>query len=284
MRKITFLVALIATFTMNAQIFSEDFEAETADAVTFSNWASVDVDGDGEFFEVADIVGSTTGIEASPLVGLVADSDSWEGTPFTPDNFLITNDPIDLSFVADGTLVFTIGTYQNNGTFLDDRLQVYISTSNDPAVIVTETPVFDQTVGDLTPADNGGENSAVDIDPIDLSSYAGQEVYLIFRHFDSVDVNSVLIDNIVLDGTLSTDEFSATNFTQYFNVNNSELRLNATVPMQNVKLFNTLGQEVVNRSLSSTSETISLSGLSSGIYIAQVAIDNTIETFKFVVR
>lgn len=282
MRKITFLVALIATFTMNAQIFSEDFEAETADAVTFANWASVDVDGDGEFFEVADIVGSD--VEASPLVGLVADSDSWEGTPFMPDNFLITSDPIDLSFVADGTLVFTMGTYQTNGTFIADRLQVYISTSNDPAVIVTETPVFDQTVGDITPADDGGANSAADITPIDLSSFSGQQVYIAFRHFDTIDENSVLIDNIVLDGTLSTDEFSTTNFTQYFNVNNSELRLNATVPMQNVKLFNTLGQEVVNRSLSSTSETISLSDLSSGIYIAQVAIDNTIETFKFVVR
>jgi hypothetical protein len=282
MRKITFLVALIATFTMNAQLFTEDFEAETADAVTFANWASVDVDGDGEFFEVADIVGSD--VEASPLVGLVADSDSWEGTPFMPDNFLITSDPIDLSFVADGTLVFTMGTYQTNGTFIADRLQVYISTSNDPAVIVTETPVFDQTVGDITPADDGGANSAADITPIDLSSFSGQQVYIAFRHFDTIDENSVLIDNIVLDGTLSTNEFSTTNFTQYFNVNNSELRLNATVPMQNVKLFNTLGQEVVNRSLSSTSETISLSDLSSGIYIAQVAIDNTIETFKFVVR
>ncbi len=283
MKKITFLVALIATFTMNAQLFTEDFEAETADAVTFANWASIDSDGDGEFFEVSDVVGSD--VEPSPLVGLVADSDSWEGgTPFTPDNFLILSNPIDLAGVTDATLAFTIGTFQTNGTFLDDRLQVYVSTSNDPAVVTTETPVFDQTVGDITPADDGGANSAADITPIDLSSFAGQEVYIVFRHFDSVDVNSVLIDNIVLDGTLSADEFSTTNFTKYFNVNNSELRLNAAVPMQNVNVFNTLGQEVVNRALSSTEETVSLSTLSSGIYIAQVAIGNTTETFKFVVR
>ena len=224
MKKITLLVALCATFITNAQIFSEDFEAETADATTYTNWTSIDVDGDGEFFEVADVTGLD--IEASPLVGLVADSDSWEGgTPFMPDNFLILNDAIDLTGVNDGTLVFTIGTYQAAGTFLDDRLQVYVSTSNDPAVIVTETPIFDQTVGDITPADDGGANSAADITPLDLSSFAGQQVYIAFRHFDSVDVNSVLLDNIVVDGTLSTDEFSTTNFTQYFNVNNSELRL-----------------------------------------------------------
>ena len=283
MRKITLLVALFATFIMNAQIFTEDFEAETADATTFANWTSVDVDGDGEFFEVADIVG--TDIEASPLVGLVADSDSWEaGTPFTPDNFLILSNPIDLAGISDGTLTFTIGTYQSNGNFTDDRLQVYVSTSNDPAVLVTETPVFDQTVADITPADDGGANSAANITPIDLSSFSGQQVYIAFRHFDSVDINSVLLDNIIVDGTLSADEFSTTNFTQYFNVNNSELRLNASVPMENVRLFNTLGQEVVNRTLSNTEETISLSTISNGIYIAQVAIGNTTETFKLIKR
>ncbi len=282
MKKITLLVALIATFTMNAQLFTEDFEAETADAVTFANWASVDVDADGEFFEVADI--SASDVEPSPLVGLVADSDSWEGTPFNPDNFLILNDPIDLAGINDASLVFTMGTYQTNGNFIGDRLQVYVSTSNDPAVLVTETPVFDQTVGDITPADDGGANSAANITPIDLSAFAGQEVYIAFRHFDTFDENSVLIDNIILDGTLSTDEFSTTNFTQYFNVNTSELRLNTTVPMQNVTVFNTLGQEVVNKTLSNTEETINLSSISTGMYIAKVAIGNTTETFKFIKR
>ncbi|GGG26870.1 hypothetical protein GCM10011344_29580 [Dokdonia pacifica] len=284
MRKITLLVALCATFIMNAQIFTDDFEAETADATTFANWTSVDVDADGEFFEVADIEAAATGAEASPLSGLVADSDSWEGTPFTPDNFLILTDPIDLTGIDDATLVFTMGTYQTNGTFIADRLQVYVSTSNDPAVLVTETPVFDQTVGDVTPADDGGANSGADITPIDLSSFAGQEVYIAFRHFDSVDENSVLIDNIVLDGTLSAEDFNVTNFTHFYNTVNSEVRLNASVPMQNVKVFNTLGQEVVNRTLSNTEETVSISNLSKGVYIAQVAIGNTTETFKFIKR
>lgn len=283
MKKITLLVTLLVTLTMNSQIFIEDFEAETADAVTFSQWESLDIDGDNEFFEVTDVAGFS--IEASPLEGLVADSDSWEEPfPFTPNNWLILSEPIDLAGVSDASLIFTIGTFQIAGTYLEDRLQVYVSTTNNPADILLDTPVFDQTVGDVTPADNGGENSAANITPIDLSAFAGQQVYIAFRHFDSIDVNSVLIDNIILDGTLSTDEFSTTNFTQYFNVNSSELRLNATVPMQNVRLFNTLGQEVVNKILSNTEETINLSNISSGMYIAQVAIGNTTETFKFIKR
>jgi hypothetical protein len=120
--------------------------------------------------------------------------------------------------------------------------------------------------------------------PLDLSAFAGQSVYIAFRHFDSIDINSVLLDNIIVNGTLSTDEFSATNFTQYFNLNSNELRLNVSIPMQNIKLFNTLGQEIVNRNLSNTEEVISLSNISTGIYIAQVTIGNNTETFRLIKR
>lgn len=282
MKKITLLVALFATFTMNSQIFTEDFEAETVDASTYAQWTATDRDGDGRFFEVTAVPPE---IATSPLVGLMADSDSWEGTAFTPDNFLVLTNPIDLTGIADATLVFTMGTYQVNGSFIADRLQVYVSTSNDPEVLVTETAIFDQTVGDVTPADSGdGTNSAANITPIDLSAFAGQQVYIAFRHFDTFDENSVLIDNIIVDGTLSTNEFSTTNFTQYFNLNSNELRLNASIAMQNITLYNTLGQEVVNRNLSNTEETISLSDISAGIYIARVAIGNNTETFRLIKR
>jgi hypothetical protein len=54
--------------------------------------------------------------------------------------------------------------------------------------------------------------------------------------------------------------------------------------MQNIKLFNTLGQEIVNRNLSNTEEVISLSNISTGIYIAQVTIGNNTETFRLIKR
>ena len=186
MKKITLLVAVFATFTASAQIFSDDFEGETVDATTFTNWTSVDFDNDSEFFEVADI--SASDVSASPLEGLVADSDSWESgnpnSPMTPDNFLITNDPIDLTGVSDGVLSFTFGTYQTNGTFLEDRLAVYVSTSNDPATIITETAVFDDQIGNQVAADDGGANSAINID-VDLAAFSGMQVYVAFRHFDT---------------------------------------------------------------------------------------------------
>lgn len=95
--------------------------------------------------------------------------------------------------------------------------------------------------------------------------------------------NFIAIDRLVVDSeVLSTDEFSTINFTHFYNSINNELQLNANLVMQNIKVFNTLGQEIVNKKLSSTEETINISNLSQGVYIAQISIENSIETFKFI--
>ncbi|MFT5862392.1 MAG: hypothetical protein ACI828_001040, partial [Flavobacteriales bacterium] len=94
MKKITLIAALFAAFSMNAQLFSEDFSSGFTDDTVFSQWDNTDVDGDTESWEYADVVGSP--VETSILDGLVADSDSWESgngnSPMTPDNFLVTKD------------------------------------------------------------------------------------------------------------------------------------------------------------------------------------------------
>tara|TARA_R110001632_G_scaffold36577_12_gene92273 strand:- start:231 stop:1091 length:861 start_codon:yes stop_codon:yes gene_type:complete len=285
MKKITLLAALFVAFSMNAQLFSDDFNASIDGDITFANWDNFDEDGDTEVWEAADIVGSS--VEASPLEGLVADSDSWESgnanSPMTPDNYLITKDPIDLTGVTDGMLTFTFGTYQNGGTFLEDRLAVYVSTSNDPAVVATETAVFDDQIGNVTPADDGGANSAVDI-TVDLSSFAGQSVYLVFRHFDTFDHNSALVDNVVVDGTLGLNDVNAVTFNHYFLADSSDLKLNASTEMSNIQLFSILGQEVVNRNLTGSDATINLANLTDGVYIARVTVQGQTETFKIIKR
>lgn len=280
MKKITFLAVLLTAFAVNAQIFEDNFEAETLDATTFANWDSVDLDGDGQFWEVADISGEV--IAASPLDGFVADSDSWEGTPFMPDNLLVSLNPVDLTNVTDGILTFVMGTYQNAGTFIGDRLQVIISPSNDPAAILTETAVFDETIADVTPADNGGENSGVEIE-IDLAAFSGQSVFVVFRHFDSFDENSVLLDEVVVNSaSLSVADVQNVTFSHYYLAGSNELKLTANRVMDNVEVFSILGQEVMNRTLGSTDETISTSSLSTGVYLVRVNIEGASQTFKIV--
>lgn len=282
MKKITLLAAIFAVFAMNAQtsLFSDDFDSETVDATTYTNWTATDVDGDGENWEVFDADGTgNTWI----FSGLGADSDSWEGTPFMPDQFLTTTSPIAITGTG-ATLTYQVGTYQTNGTFLEDRYQIYLTTSNDPAVIVNSTPIRDAQVGDLmTAAAGDGSDSAVEIVE-DISAFEGQVVYLTFRHFDTFDHNSVLIDNVDLSvATLSVDDQVFNNFSYLVDANDN-LRLTANTSMDNVQLYNVLGQQVVSQKLSSNNESINLSSLQSGVYIATVTIEGQNKSFKIVKR
>jgi hypothetical protein len=290
MKKITFsFIAFAITLFNHAQqvIFSDDFEAETVEATTFTNWTAVDVDNDGEFFEVSSVIG--TDVEASPLVGLVADSDSWESgnanSPMNPNNYLITSSTIDLTGATDGVLNFTFGTFQSNGTFLEDRLAVYLSTSNDPAVISTETPIYDSQIGQATPADNGGANSAVDIS-LDISAFEGQQVYLVFRHYNTFDHNSVLIDNVEVSSmALSINEFALTKIKHSFDQFTKTLTIESQAGLSHIYIYNVLGQESINTKLTNTISEISLSELQAGIYIAKIFDkNNASKTIKLIVK
>lgn len=281
MRKITFLAAMLAVFTLNAQIFSDDFNLEVVDATTFTNWDSLDDDGDGEFWEVFDADAT-----AYPWImsGLGADSDSWEGgTPFNPDNYLITKTPIDLSGSTATEISFAVGTYQTGGTFLDDQYAVYMSTSNDPSTISGETPIYQALVGDdVTAAAGDGSDSAAAL-TLDASAYDGQSVYLIFRHWNTFDQNSVLIDDVAVTGTLSVGDQSFSNFVHFVDSSNV-LRLSASEPMESVQLFNVLGQLVINNELNSNREGINIDSLNQGVYITRVTINGQTKTFKIVKR
>jgi len=169
------------------------FELDADDSTIFFNWDNFDQDGDTELWEVANIdaLGWT-----SLFSGNVADSDSWESgnpnSPMNPDNYLITKDPITLGSTS--TIDFLMGSYQTNGTFLGDRLSIYLSNTNDPLVVSTLTPIFSQTVGDVCACDSAA-NNAVALN-INASAFDGQTVYLVLRHHDTFDHNSVLVDNI----------------------------------------------------------------------------------------
>ncbi len=281
MKKITMLAALFAVFSMNAQIFFDDFNAEPTDAIVYTNWDSIDQDGDGNFWEVADMLTYATGnAPAHPMQSQAADSDSWEGTAFTPDNYLITKDPIDLTNVTGTTINYVVGSYQTNGSFIADKYSVYLTTSNDPTVIETETPITTRTVGDDAPCDQAdGSASAASIS-LDASAFDGMVVYLTFRHYDTVDENSVIIDDVEVDGVLSVGDESFNNF-NYFIANNV-LNLTASTSMDSVIIHNVIGQQVMDRQLSSTSEAIDISALKSGIYLATVSIEGARKTIKFV--
>jgi len=282
MKKITLLAALFGAFAMNAQIFSEDFNLEIVDDTNFAQFTGSDVDGDTEFWEVFDADGTGN---AWAFSGLGADSDSWEsGNPNSPmqvDNYLITTDPIDLTGSTGTEITFLMGTYQTNGTFLDDQYSVHMSTSNDPGVISGETAITTRLVGDDVVAAAGDGSDSVASITLDASAYDGMTVYLIFRHWNTFDQNSVLIDDVVVDGTLGIGDESFNGFIYFVDANN-QLKLSANTNMESLQLFNVLGQQVVSQRLSNTNEVVNISALNTGVYIATVTIEGQNKTFKIV--
>tara|TARA_A100000171_G_scaffold52284_1_gene69924 strand:- start:10235 stop:11032 length:798 start_codon:yes stop_codon:yes gene_type:complete len=66
-----------------------------------------------------------------------------------------------------------------------------------------------------------------------------------------------------------------------FFVNNEQLNLSAANAMDQVTVYTILGQQVADQKLSGTNETVNISALSTGVYVAKVSIDGAVKTIKF---
>ena len=280
MKKITLIAALIVSISMNAQLFFDDFNSEVVDAITYANWISLDEDGDGNYWEVFDA--DATGYPWL-MTGLGTDSDSWEGgVPFTPDNYLITTNPIDLTGVTGTTITYLVGTYQTSGLFIADQYSIYMSTSNAVVDILAEGPIVTYLISDhVTAAAGDGSDSAAQV-IVDASAYDGQVVYLTFRHHNTFDENSVLLDDISVDGVLAVGDENLQALT--YTVNANELSLRNNLPLENIQIYNVLGQKVLSQKLSNTVETVNISALTSGVYLANVTADGQSRTIRIVKR
>lgn len=82
------------------------------------------------------------------------------------------------------------------------------------------------------------------------------------------------------DTALSIEDVAFENFN--YSVANQALTMSSKTAMQNVTIFSITGQQVINKNLSSTNESIELSNLNNGIYIATVTVDGKAKSFKFV--
>jgi M6 family metalloprotease-like protein len=179
-------------------IFKESFENGIP-----SDWKNVDADGDGYNWRIA--TSESDGV--SPHTGsAVATSDSYNGLALAPDNWLITPS---IKLTDNNTLTYWFSA--QNDTYADEHYGVYISTTD--TELNSFTLLHDETISG-SPANFSKVHqaptvkSAID-EPqkaqgkwyqrgIDLSAYAGQTVYLAFRHYDCYDQWALNIDDIAV--------------------------------------------------------------------------------------
>jgi len=100
---------------------------------------------------------------------------------------------------------------------------------------------------------------------------------------DSVDNDGIVyLDNILLtqNSTLSTNQFSQADFTVYPNPTQNVWNIKTSVNISSVKVYNLLGNLVLDQKVDTNEAVISSEGLATGVYF--VKIENEANYFKTV--
>lgn len=111
------------------------------------------------------------------------------------------------------------------------------------------------------------------------------EYYVAIHATSTASNNLFMVFNLSLtEAALGIEEFTNTNFSYYLNQSTNTLNLESSINMSEIKLFNSIGQEVFNEELGNTNHSIGLNSLSSGIYFGRINIQNRIETIKILIK
>jgi hypothetical protein len=193
----------IHVLTTKENFFKEDFDGPATLPITYT-------DRDKDTFNWEPFLSNEASIKVG-LSGNFIGSRSWiKGTDTSPtlqlrpDNLLTFTNPIILP-ANDLELSFTVAGF--NVTYFKEKYAVYLTTSNNPEIIVSQTPIFTETptVGGIVKVRN-----------IDISKFAGQTVYLTFRHFETFNQNSLALDDIKINKFSFNDVQTSVNTTSVF--------------------------------------------------------------------
>lgn len=267
MKKLILLVFILScTYNLNAQCdstlpVSEDFSNTTEINLC---WDFIDSDGDGFDWFIYDLGGGNQGLK----------SHSYIGYALTPDNWVISN-AIDLT--SSNSVELTWRIRATAWDFDKENYSVYVATGNQISNFTSSPVSFTENLDNTDASGNFANRS------LDISSLAGQMVYIAFRHHNVTDQWELDLDDfLITSSTLGVDDFETTSFKHYYNTENNILTLKSSNrPIDAIEIFNLLGQKVVSEKLSQTNETIDLSNIVDGIYLARVTIDNATKTIKF---
>lgn len=202
-------MAVAAFSAVNAQtvIYSEDFNLSTVDNPP-AGWIFEDMDADGYNFGDMYFVPDASGQPSTPI-SLI--SRSWQQSPLTPDN-TATSPMIDLTNVT-GNISLEWKVTAAKGSWDMEHYSVYVSTIQDPYEVVFEEAAFSETYND--PANLGTQYTRT----VDLNAFAGQQIYVTFRHHDVTDMDYISIDDVKVstDANMAVGDINASKVSLYPN-------------------------------------------------------------------
>ncbi|WP_179019982.1 T9SS type A sorting domain-containing protein [Winogradskyella forsetii] len=210
-------------------------------------------------------------------------------TVCTADAGTLTADATPVSLVG-GTA--TISATPNGDIVVPTDYDVtYVLTSGANLVIeqAGATPSFDvTTTGDYTihtlvaeTTDNTDPNY-LDLSVIDFGMTTGGDVLTLVGDNDlcaSLDVTGA---PITVDDNLSIDDVNEASFTYHPNPVKNALTLNAQNTIEQVAVYNMLGQEVLTAMPNSVDSDLDMSNLQTGTYFVKVTIANITKTIRVI--
>lgn len=247
---------------------AESFEADTENLPEC--WQAIDADGDG--FNWGLIV--STDVAFDGTVAAVSYSfDNGTVSPLTPDNYLITPH---LNIQEGDSLYYVVRTL--DGGWPAEKYSVLVSTTGTAVEDFTDE-VFTEVL----------ESASYEGRTVDLTEYAGQAIYIAFRHFDSTDNFGFALDAIALPGVnCNPDAVTELDKVEsHLFPNPATDNLNITSSLQGaatVRVFDAIGRVVIenNVNLSQTTYTQNISSLENGIYTIQISTSDKVATQRFV--
>ena len=206
-----FLTILACSVRAQVPVFTEGFEETSLPA----GWTIIDADQDGNNWEHISVQGDLSSGHTGS--GAYA-SYSFENATFnalTPDNWLITP-----AIVLSGTSSLTYW-FMVSQSYPADHYGVYVSTTS-----ATDTSAFTLLYEETPTAAHGTWTMRT----VDLTSYAGNTVYIAFRHFNCTDEFLLVLDDITVYSTSSESVLMVTPETISF----GSVEINTTSTVQTV--------------------------------------------------
>ena len=254
MKKLSFIIAaLLVCGSMQAQILF-DFEDGT-----LQGWTTIDADGDGHNWQQQ----SASGLGHSDSDGVVLSYsvDPSSGNPLTPDNYIVSP-RLSISNPEESIILFYARNLDEN--YSEVFMTAISTTVNDDPLAFTD--IHSWSVYSL-----GGWTEYV----LDLTDYAGQEVYIAFHH------NLAKHSAICIDGECVGVVEEAESIGVYPNPTNGLVRING-VKVAELQVCNLLGQLV--KTDQNTNE-IDLKGLPEGVYLLRITDEiGAVATRKIIVQ
>lgn len=226
-------------------------------------WTFFDADGDGYGWDLDYWNGSNYHHNGTGVAGS-ASFINQVGV-LTPDNWMITPQ---IQVPAEGaTLNWYVGGV--DASYFSEHYTVLVSTTGTNTTDFTNM-VFDGNVANVN----------FTLKSLDISAFAGQNIYIAFRHCNSTDVYWMLVDDIEVIAGQHAGISNATDATVqlYPNPTSNVLNINAE-GVQEVSVIDINGRTVMTEK---NVNTVNLSDLANGVYYVRVITNNGVATEKIV--